>query len=116
MVLPNVSSAVVDSVRSLLQLRHPQFEVVGVDHPASRYAQYLVVEYFRRFYADIAAFSPGAVNVARDFLGADHLVFGSDYPFDMGVDDPVGFVQRGKLSEDISRDQLTFANYLLPAF
>jgi aminocarboxymuconate-semialdehyde decarboxylase len=40
------------------------------------------LEYFRQFYGDIAAFSPGAVNVARDFLGADHLVFGSDAPFD----------------------------------
>lgn len=39
-------------------------------------------EYFKRFYGDIGAFSPGAVNVARDFLGADHLLFGSDAPFD----------------------------------
>ena len=30
--------------------------------------------------------------------GADHVVMGTDYPFDMGVEDPVGFVQRGKLS------------------
>lgn len=40
------------------------------------------IEYFRRFYGDIGAFSAGAVNVARDFLGADHLLFGSDAPFD----------------------------------
>lgn len=40
------------------------------------------LEYFRRFYGDLGAFSPGAVNVARDFLGADHLLFGSDAPFD----------------------------------
>jgi aminocarboxymuconate-semialdehyde decarboxylase len=40
------------------------------------------LEYFRRFYGDIGAFSSGAVNVARDFLGADHLLFGSDAPFD----------------------------------
>ncbi|MBI3049530.1 MAG: amidohydrolase [Acidobacteria bacterium] len=40
------------------------------------------LEYFRRFYGDIGAFSAGAVNVARDFLGADHLLFGSDAPFD----------------------------------
>jgi predicted TIM-barrel fold metal-dependent hydrolase len=40
------------------------------------------IEYFRRFYGDMAAFSPGAVNVARDFLGADHLLFGTDAPFD----------------------------------
>jgi aminocarboxymuconate-semialdehyde decarboxylase len=40
------------------------------------------IEYFRRFYGDLGAFSSGAVNVARDFLGADHLLFGSDAPFD----------------------------------
>ena len=40
------------------------------------------IEYFRRFYGDIGAFSAGAVNVARDFVGADHLLFGSDAPFD----------------------------------
>jgi len=40
------------------------------------------IEYFRRFYCDIGAFSAGAVNVARDFVGADHLLFGSDAPFD----------------------------------
>ena len=37
------------------------------------------LEYFRRFYGDMGAFSPGAVNVARDFLGANHLLFGTDY-------------------------------------
>jgi aminocarboxymuconate-semialdehyde decarboxylase len=36
-------------------------------------------------------------NLVRRY-GADHIVMGTDYPFDMGVDDPVGFVQKGKLS------------------
>jgi predicted TIM-barrel fold metal-dependent hydrolase len=40
------------------------------------------IEYFRQFYGDLGAFSAGAVNVARDFLGADHLLFGTDAPFD----------------------------------
>jgi aminocarboxymuconate-semialdehyde decarboxylase len=40
------------------------------------------IEYFRRFYGDLGAFSAGSVNVARDFLGADHLLFGTDAPFD----------------------------------
>jgi aminocarboxymuconate-semialdehyde decarboxylase len=40
------------------------------------------LEYFKRFYGDLGAFSPGAVNVARDFIGADHLLFGTDAPFD----------------------------------
>jgi predicted TIM-barrel fold metal-dependent hydrolase len=38
--------------------------------------------YFRRFYGDVAAFSAGAVSCARDFLGADHILFGTDAPFD----------------------------------
>lgn len=40
------------------------------------------LDYFRLFYGDLGAFSAGAVNVAREFLGADHLLFGSDAPFD----------------------------------
>jgi aminocarboxymuconate-semialdehyde decarboxylase len=40
------------------------------------------LEYFKRFYGDLGAFSAGAVNLARDFIGADHLLFGSDAPFD----------------------------------
>ena len=40
------------------------------------------LEYFRRFYGDLGAYSSGAVNVACDFLGADHLLFGTDAPFD----------------------------------
>jgi predicted TIM-barrel fold metal-dependent hydrolase len=40
------------------------------------------IEYFRQFYGDLGAFSAGAVNVARDFLGADRLLFGTDAPFD----------------------------------
>ena len=31
-------------------------------------------------------------------LRADHIVLGTDYLFDMGVEDPVGFVQQAKLS------------------
>ena len=25
--------------------------------------------------------------------GSDHIVLGTDYPYDMGMDDPVGFVE-----------------------
>ena len=30
-------------------------------------------------------------------LGADRVVIGSDYPFDMGADDPVGFLDGAAL-------------------
>jgi aminocarboxymuconate-semialdehyde decarboxylase len=62
------------------------------------------LEYFRQFYGDIAAFSSGAVNVARDFLGADHLVFGSDAPFDAtggrsSIRDSIAAVQNSTCTE-----------------
>jgi aminocarboxymuconate-semialdehyde decarboxylase len=40
------------------------------------------LDYFRRFYGDTAAFSIGAIDCAREFLGADHVIFGTDAPFD----------------------------------
>jgi aminocarboxymuconate-semialdehyde decarboxylase len=29
-----------------------------------------------------------------DRFGADHVLLGTDYPFDMGVEDPVGFIAK----------------------
>jgi aminocarboxymuconate-semialdehyde decarboxylase len=51
-----------------------------------------------KFYFDTIVFDPAMLdNLVRRY-GADHVVLGTDYPFDMGVEDPVGFVQRAKLS------------------
>jgi aminocarboxymuconate-semialdehyde decarboxylase len=33
-------------------------------------------------------------------FGADHVLMGSDYPFDMGPTDPVGFLAGARLSEE----------------
>jgi aminocarboxymuconate-semialdehyde decarboxylase len=33
-------------------------------------------------------------------FGADHVLMGSDYPFDMGPTDPVGFLAEARLSEE----------------
>src|ERR1035437_794543 len=41
-----------------------------------------VMEYFRSFYGDTATFTPASIDCACDFLGADHILFGSDAPFD----------------------------------
>ena len=27
-------------------------------------------------------------------FGADHVLLGTDYPYDMGVEDPVGFIEK----------------------
>jgi len=39
----------------------------------------------RRFYADGIAHHPQALALARDVFGADHILFGSDWPFPMGI-------------------------------
>lgn len=39
----------------------------------------------RRLYADCIAHHPSALRMARDVFGADHLLFGSDWPFPMGL-------------------------------
>lgn len=40
------------------------------------------LEYFKRFYGDTSVFTPDSIDCARAFLGVDHLIFGTDAPFD----------------------------------
>lgn len=42
-----------------------------------------VREYVDEFYYDAISFHPPAVRAALDTVGADHLLFGTDYPFNM---------------------------------
>ena len=41
-------------------------------------------EYFRRLYYDTVNFNPDALRLGLAFAGASHLVFGSDYPHQVG--------------------------------
>jgi len=40
--------------------------------------------YLQRLYYDTVTFSPYTLNMARDLVGADHMVMGSDYPHMLG--------------------------------
>src|SRR5215813_774889 len=40
--------------------------------------------YLKRLYYDTVTFSPYTLNMARDLVGSDHLVMGSDYPHKLG--------------------------------
>jgi aminocarboxymuconate-semialdehyde decarboxylase len=42
----------------------------------------------RRFRADCIAHQPVALNLARSIFGDDHILFGSDWPFPMGLPQP----------------------------
>ena len=51
-------------------------------------------EYLRRFYLDTMVFEPDQLAFLVGKYGADHILLGTDYPYDMGEDDPVGLVER----------------------
>jgi aminocarboxymuconate-semialdehyde decarboxylase len=52
-----------------------------------------------KFYFDTIAFDPGMLGHLVERFGADHVLLGTDYPYDMGVEDPVGFVSKAKLGK-----------------
>ncbi|MHB1987805.1 MAG: amidohydrolase family protein [Acidimicrobiales bacterium] len=56
-------------------------------------------ESIRRFYFDTVLHDQELLGALVSFAGADHVLMGSDHPFDMGVDDPVGAVRALGLSE-----------------
>src|SRR5436190_90892 len=54
--------------------------------------------YLEKFYFDTITFSPDMLRQLIDRFGADHVLMGTDYPFDMGVEDPVGFLKTVKMN------------------
>ncbi len=49
-------------------------------------------EYLRRIYVDTIVFTPQQLRALVETFGADHVLLGTDYPFDMADYDPVGHV------------------------
>lgn len=56
----------------------------GLAHPPSHY--------LRRLYFDTVVYDPRELAGLVERYGADHLLLGTDYPYDMGEDDPVGLI------------------------
>lgn len=50
-------------------------------------------EYLRQFYFDTITHSAEALRFLVGVVGADHVLLGSDYPFDMGNEDPADLVR-----------------------
>jgi len=48
--------------------------------------------YLRRFYFDTMVFEPSQLRFLVDRYGADHVLLGTDYPYDMGDDDPLALL------------------------
>lgn len=53
------------------------------------------LDQFKSFYFDTIVHNPKSLAYLADMVGADRLVMGSDYPFDMNDPDPVASVRAG---------------------
>lgn len=51
-------------------------------------------ELLRRFHFDTITHDPQALRFLIDLIGADRIVLGTDSPFDMGDEDPIGLLER----------------------
>ena len=49
-------------------------------------------DYLRKFYFDTMVFEPDQLKFLVDKYGADHMLLGTDYPYDMGDDDPLALL------------------------
>ena len=56
--------------------------------------------YLSRIFVDSLVLDPDELSRLVARMGADRVLMGSDDPFDMGEDDPVGSVRRARLDED----------------
>jgi aminocarboxymuconate-semialdehyde decarboxylase len=51
----------------------------------------------RRLYYDTIVFRPQMLRYLVETFGAEHVILGTDYPFDMGMEHPVDFVEQANL-------------------
>lgn len=58
--------------------------------------------YLRKIWFDTVVHDPAAVRALVGVAGASQVVLGSDYPFDMGLDDPVGLVREAGLPAGVA--------------
>lgn len=64
-------------------------------------------EYLRRFYYDTVTYDPLVIDIVRQRVGADRILFGSDYPF--GDADPLALIDSCGF-DAVTRSAITHAN------
>jgi len=67
-------------------------------------------EYLRRLYFDTVVFDPEHIAYLARRFGADHVLLGTDFPYDMAEDDPVGLVMRAPGLSDEERAAICGGN------
>ncbi len=74
-----------------------------LDNPPSAYLDH--------FYYDCLTHSESALRYLIDSVGADHVVLGTDWPFDMGIDWPISWVM-GMTSLDLKEKEMIIGKNL----
>lgn len=74
------------------QLGRMQRGFDAVSHLTARHIQTTPTELARRLYYDTVLHDPQALAFLVERMGADHVVMGTDYPFEMGDPEPVATV------------------------
>jgi aminocarboxymuconate-semialdehyde decarboxylase len=68
--------------------------------------------YLKRLYYDTVSFSPFALKMVRDMVGADHMVMGSDYPHLLGsIDRAISSIESLEIT-DQEKDRIFSGNAL----
>ncbi|MCL5947012.1 MAG: amidohydrolase [Chloroflexi bacterium] len=72
-------------------------------------------EYLHRIYVDAMVYTPSALSWLVQELGSDHIAVGSDYPFDIGPDDPTAIVYEAPTLTEGDRKNILYrtAQHLL---
>lgn len=81
------------------RLRHGQEHIAAAGPVPAQTAEAVL----RRFLFDTVTHDPRLLRSLVDAVGADRVLLGSDYPFDMADPDPVGTVRSAGLSPDAER-------------
>jgi aminocarboxymuconate-semialdehyde decarboxylase len=66
--------------------------------------------FLRQLYFDTMVFDPADLASLIARYGADHVLLGSDYPYDMGEDDPIGLVGRVEGLDAVDRERVLGGN------
>jgi aminocarboxymuconate-semialdehyde decarboxylase len=121
--------AVSDLIFSGVMARHPRLKIV-VAHGGGYIAHYwarmdhawrarpdcrTVIKrrpssYLEKFYFDTITFDAEMLSRLIRRFGADHVVLGTDYPYDMGEEDPLGLVAQVKRLPKAERDLVVGGN------
>jgi len=70
--------------------------------PDARRCEHAPSTYLRRLWYDTVVHDPIALRRLVETVGGTRVLLGSDYPFDMGLDDPLGFVESASLPREIA--------------